>query len=127
MAAVTKVKLLVQCDGLGPGVTELNKMFTDEDTPDDFRRFETVISTTATLLSTILNVPSSEIMGLALLARDGDVYVNTVSTTVSTTGQCVEDGECNLMTFLAGNSCKITLPGGDADTAVTGLFWAAIT
>ena len=125
MAATTKVKLQVQCEGLGPGVVEINKMFTDADTPDDFRRFDTMISTTATLLSTILNVPSAEIMGLALVARDGDVYINTISTTVSTAGGCVEDGECNVFTYLASNSCKITVQGGDADTAMSGLFWAA--
>ena len=127
MAATAKAKITIQCEGLGPGLTELSKLFTDADTPEDFRRFDTVISTTATLLSTMLNVPSAEIMGLAMIARDGDVYWNTISTNVSTAGGCVEDGEADLLTFVAGNSCKITVKGGDADTAVTGLFWAALT
>lgn len=127
MAAEARVRLVVECDGLGNATWTLPEKFTDTNTPDDYRPIETVISTTATLLSTIANVPSSEINGLMVVARDGNVYVNTISTNVSTAGTYIPSGQAELMTFVPGNSCKVTVKGSDADTAITGLFWATAT
>lgn len=123
MGAECRVKIIVEADGLGPGVIPFAEYFTDENTPEDYRRFDTIISSTAILLSAIVNVPSSEIFGLAIRARGGDVYVNTISTTISTAGTYCPDGQSEYLSFFQGNSCKITMIG-EAATAVTGLFAA---
>lgn len=127
MAATAKIRMVVECEGLGPGVTDLSKLFTDSNTPDKYRKHEAVISTTATLLSTLTNIPSAEVLGLGIIARDGDVYMNTISTNISTAGGLIGDGHANLYTYSPGNSCVIALKGGDADTAITMLVWGAAT
>ena len=127
MAATAKVRLLVECEGLGQDKLWLSELFTDTNTPDDYRKVETIISTTATLLSSIVNVPSSEVLGLGIVAKDGDVYVNTVSTNISTKGSFVPSGQCQFMSFKPGNNCKITIKGGDADTAMAAIIYAAAT
>ena len=127
MAAEATVRLVLECTGLGAGVREVIKKFTDTNTPEDVRTIETVISTTANLLSSIVNIPSAEVCGMALIARDGDVHVNTISTNISTAGQLIPDGQGVFMTFSPGNSCVISWKGTDADTAVTGLVYSALT
>jgi len=127
VAAEANVRLVLECTGLGAGVREAIKKFTDTNTPDDFRTIETVISTTASLLSLVIDIPSSEICGMALIARDGDVHVNTISVNISTTGQLIPDGQGVFMTFSPGNSCVISWKGTDADTAITGLVYSTLT
>lgn len=127
MAAESTIRIVAECSGLGPGVVDLAKKFTDTNTPDDYRRVETMLSTTATLLSTIINVPCSELKGLMTIARDGNVYMNTISTNISTAGTYIPDGQAGLQTFEGGNSCVVALKGGDADTAVTMLFWSFLS
>lgn len=127
MAAEAKVKVLVEVGGLGAVVHGLPTSFTDTNTPDDARTVETVLSTTAILLSTIINVPCAEVCGLNIVARAGNVYVNTISTNISTAGTYIPDGQAEFLTFEPGNSCVVTLKGGDADTAVTMLFYSALT
>jgi len=127
MAAEAKVKFQLECSGLGSGVVSLLDGFTDSNTPDDYRRLDTMISTTAVLLSSLVNIPSSEVLGFAVQARDGDVYINTISTNISTAGCYIPDGELNFFTYNPGNSCVITLKGSDADTAINGLVYAAVT
>jgi len=119
--------LLVEGEGLGPNSVVLSKLFTDGSTPDDYRIIETVLSTTEINLSVIVNIPSAEVLGLAMIARDGGVYVNTISTAISTAGTFVEEDQAQMMTFSPGNSCVIALKGDDADTAMTGLVWSSIT
>jgi len=127
MAAEVNVRIVVEADGLGSPVWSLPKKFTDTNTPDDYRPIETVLSTTAILLSTIVNIPCSELNGLMLIARDGNVYVNTISTAISTAGDYIPDGQAILKTFAVGNSCKVALKGDDADTAITGFCWSTVT
>lgn len=127
MAAEARVRLLVELEGLGPGVVNLGERFTHENTPDKYRRVDAVISTTATLLSSIVNIPSAEVLGLAVKARGDDVYVNTISTAVSTAGCKVPENECNYFSYMPGNSCVITLQGEAADSAVTMLIFGAAT
>jgi len=123
LAAEARVKIIVEADGLGPGVIQFAEYFTDENTPEDYRRFDTAISSTAILLSSIVNIPSSEIFGLALRARGGDVYLNTISTTISTAGTYIPDGQSEYLSFFQGNSCKIAMIG-EAATEITGLLFA---
>lgn len=123
MAAECRVKIIVEADGLGPGVIPFTEYFTDENTPEDYRRFDTAISSTAILLSALVNIPSSEIFGLAIRARGGDIYLNTISTTISTKGTYVPDGQSQYLSFFQGNGCKITMLG-EAATEVTGLLFA---
>ena len=127
MAAELNVRFLVECSGLGPGIIELGERWTDTNTPDDYRRVETVISTAAVLLSAMVNVPSSEIVGIGIKARGDTVYVNTISTNISTAGQAIPENQGIYMSFEPGNTCKITLKGGAADSAVTALIAAAAT
>ncbi len=127
MAAQSIVRVVVECGGLGPGIDAFTEKFTDTNTPDDFRKVHTVISSTALLLSSIVNVQCSEILGLGIRARAGDVYLNTISTAISTAGSFVSDGQSEFMTFSPGNSCVIALKGTDADTAITILYYSALT
>ena len=127
MAATATVSLRVFCEGLGNGVVELGDRFVDSNTPDDYRRIDAIISSTAILLSSIINRTSAEVLGLALQARDGDVYVNSISTNISTAGQYIPGGEINFFTYSPGNSCKIALKGSDADTSLNGLVYIAVT
>lgn len=127
MAAEVKARIKVECSGLGSGVLRLSDLFTDSNTPDDYRLVETVISTTANLLSAVVNVPSAEILGLMAISRDGNVYWNNISSYISIAGTYVADGQCQMLTFSPGNSCKISFKGDDADTAITCLVWAAAT
>ena len=127
MAATSKVTLLVECEGLGAGVVNFPSKFTEVSTPDDYRRFDTVLSTTAVLISNIVNIPSSEILGIALEARDGNVYFNTISTAVSTAGTYIPSSQSELMSFAQGNGCVLAIKGDDSDTAVTGLVYSKLT
>lgn len=127
MAATAEVRMIVECAGLGPGTVNYAQNFTDSNTPDDFRKIETLISTTAVLLSALINVPSSEVLGLALQARNEAVYINSISTAISTAGQCIPDGQFNFFSYTPGNSCKIAMVGAGISAAVTGLVYAATT
>ena len=127
MAGTSKVTLLVECEGLGAGVVNIAEKFTDSSIPDDYRRFDTVLSTAAILLSGLVNIPSSEILGLGLIARDGNVYMNTISTAISTAGTYIPSGQSEFVSFSQGNACVIALKGDDADTAVTGLVYSKLT
>jgi len=127
MAAEARVRLQVECDGLGPQVVDLSERWTDTNTPDDYRRISTVISTTETLLSAICNIPSAEIFGLGIKARGDAVYVNTISSNISTAGQTIPENQGIYMSFDPANSCKIALKGNAADAAVDMLIAAAVT
>lgn len=127
MAAQAKARLVIECDGLGPNVITLSKLFTDSSTPDKYRKVEAVISTTETNLSAIINIPSAEVLGIGLIARDGNVYMNTISTNISTAGTYVADGQFQMQTFSPGNSSVIALKGDDEDTAFTALVWGKLT
>ena len=50
MAATAAVSVIVECAGLGPGTIAYAQNFTDINTPDEFRKIETLISTTAELI-----------------------------------------------------------------------------
>lgn len=127
MAAEATIRILMECDGLGNGVDKFPEKFTDGTTPDDYRKVHSVLSSTAILLSTIINVPCAEVLGVGIRARDGDIYINTISTNISTAGTYVPDGQSEFLTFSPGNSCVVALKGSDADTAVTMLFYSALT
>lgn len=127
MAATAVVRMTVECEGLGPGVVSFPNKFTDTNTPDDYRRFDTIISTTANLLSAVFDIPCSELKGMLIEARGGGVYLNTISTTISTAGQFIPAGQSIFMSFAAANSCKVAWKGDAAASAVSGLFYSQIT
>ena len=127
MAAEANIRILMECTGLGPGVVEFPSKFTDGTTPTMVTKVEQVISTTAALLSIAVNRRCAEILGVGIRARDGDIYVNTISTNVSTAGTYIPDGQSEFMTFSPGNSCVITYKGSDADTAMTVVAYGALT
>lgn len=127
MAAEARIKILVECDGLSNGVVDFPESFTDGTTPEKYVCPEQIISTTAALMSVFVNMPCTEILGLGIRARDGNVYVNTISTNISTAGTYIPDGQAIFMTFSPGNSCVIAYKGDDADTAITVVAYGALT
>ena len=127
MAATSVVKIVLECEGLGPDVVNFSQKFTDGSTPVIFTKVEQVVSTTASLLSVLINMPCAEILGMGIRARAGDVYINTISTNVSTAGTFIPDGQSEFMSFMPGNSCSIAYKGSDADTAVTLVAYGKLT
>jgi len=128
MAAEANIRLTLECVGLGGGSVALPPLkFTDTNTPDDSRRIDTVISTTENLLSLVVDIPSAEILGIGVEARDGNVYFNTISSNISTAGTFIPSGQGEFMSFAPGNSCVIAFKGDDADTAITAVIYSALT
>ena len=127
MAATSIVNIRLECAGLGPDITSLGTKFTDGNTPDDYRRADTILSTTEILLSSIIGVACSELKGLGIRARGGNVYVNTISTAVSTAGTYIPDGQIEFLSFVGGNSCVVALKGDDAAAAASILFYSNLT
>jgi len=127
MAAEVNVRWTIEASGLDTDIDELRDSYTDSRTPTDIFAIKPVISTTANLISTITNVPSSAIIGLGLKARGDTVFFNTISTNISTAGQAVPENQGIINSFISSNSCKLALKGNAADAAVTLLFWVVVT
>lgn len=127
MAAEAKARILLECTGLGGGTVTLPPTkFTDTNTPDDYRRIDTTISTTAGLISTLVNVPSSDIVGIGLVARGDTVYFNTISANISTAGMAVPEGQAIFITSELSNSCVFAYKGNAISAAVSLLYYATI-
>jgi len=124
MAAEVEVRLAVQCTGLGGEVINFPPTkFTDTNTPDIYGRVDKVISTTAALVSVLLGIPSTNIVGMAVLARGDTVYINSISTTISTAGQAIPENQAILITSELSAACKWAYKGNAADSAITMVYW----
>lgn len=124
MAAEVTVRLVVDCTGLGGEVINFPPTkFTDTNTPDFYGRKDVIISTTAALMSVLLGVPCADITGMALLARGDTIYVNSISTNISTAGQAIPENQAVLITSELSSSCKWAYKGNAADAAFTIVYW----
>ncbi len=126
MAAQVDVRIVVEGSGLGNNLVNIPIKFTDTNTPDDYRRIDAVISTTANLLSTLANVASTDIVGMVIVARGDTVFFNTISTNISTAGQTIPEGQGIVVTSILSNSCKFAYKGNADDAAVTLFYWSII-
>ena len=127
MAAEVNIRMVLECTGLGGGTVSLPPTkFTETRIPDDYRRIDAVISTTASLVSTLANIASADILGMGLVARGGGVFFNTISTNISTSGQMVLENQPLYMSFLSENSCKLAYKGIAAGSAITLVYYGVV-
>ena len=127
MSAEANVRIVIECTGLGGNIVNFPPTkFTDTNTPDFYGRVDKVISTTATVLSTLLNQASADIVGMGILARGDTVFFNTISSNISTAGQAIPENQAIVVTSILSNSDSFAVKGNATDAAITVVYWGIV-
>lgn len=126
MSAEANVMIQATVTGLGPQA-EIAHRFTDENTPEKVYKGYNVVATTATLISALTNIQSSEVLGMMIKAEADDIYVNTVSANVSLAGMFVPEGQAMFASFEPGNTGVLTVLGNAATAAMSWIIYGAAT
>lgn len=126
MSASAEIIVQAKVRDLGDEKTFTEK-FTDANTPESCAHGYEVIGSSLTHLSTLCNMPTSEILGVAFRAAASVIYFNTISDNISTQGGYLAAGQASYISLKPGNSSYVCFMGAASLAAIDYLAFGAAT